>query len=356
MEKYSAKNIRTLNCVEAVRLRPGMYFGKMDMRGFSNFLDDFFSFVFKEMNAREFRLLLSDDWSGKIICKGVSGEIPLGIYDTMWTPGRWGMDAVLCLNASSGIFDAALYYEGKEMDFATFEKGIRKVKVEKEKRMKVDSWEINFHLDKGVWKDWVKWNQTHLSEVLKKHAFLRSGRKFVLEYESDGECFKHLFLFENGLNAQMELWSLQCWGSPVLPLRVEKEFDGFSIDCVLAFRTAWVDKPECVSYVNFQETIDGGTHVQALFEGLLKGISMYVNKNNRQGDWVVGENKLKEELLLVLHLEHETAHYDAAVKNKLMNPEIVIPISDFVADLFYEKLKGCPDGAEEILNRFRLIN
>jgi DNA gyrase subunit B/topoisomerase-4 subunit B len=98
------------------------------------------------------------------------------------------------------------------------------------------------------------------------------------------------------------------------------------------------------SFVNGQYTVDGGTHLSAFREGLLKGINEFA-KNRFEGDDV------REGLVGAVAIRLKEPVFESQTKNKLGNTEIRASLVNQVRDVVADQLHRNPKKAEKILHK-----
>ncbi len=103
-----------------------------------------------------------------------------------------------------------------------------------------------------------------------------------------------------------------------------------------AFTHAHGDNIAVFSFVNGQHTADGGTHLSAFLEGLLRGVNEFYNASYTSAD-------LKDGLTAAIALRIQNPIFESQTKNKLGNIEIKTPIvqqtRNAIVDLLYKNKK-----------------
>jgi len=211
---YSEDNIRTLDWQEHIRLRPGMYIGKL---GDGSSADDGIYILLKEIldnSIDEFRMksgkrieIKVDD--GKVTIRDFGRGIPLGkVVDAvskMNTGGKYdskafkksvGLNGVgtKAVNALSDYFRVRSFREGK-MKMAEFSRGIITENHDEKDTSDRNGTEISFIPDAEIFLHF-KYRKEYIERMLRNYAYLNPGLKILFNGET--------FYSENGLKDLLE--------------------------------------------------------------------------------------------------------------------------------------------------------
>ena len=102
------------------------------------------------------------------------------------------------------------------------------------------------------------------------------------------------------------------------------------------------------SFVNGQYTQDGGTHLSAFREGILKGVNEFAKKNFQGVD-------VREGIVGAILIKVKDPVFESQTKNKFSNAEIRAPIVQEVKDAVQNLLYKFPKRAKKSLSRFSLM-
>lgn len=283
---YTDDNIRTLEGLEHVRLRPGMYIGKL---GDGNASDDGIYVLIKEVidnSIDEFRMhfgstidiTLSDrtitvrDYGrgipqGKMVA-AVSVMNTGGKYDTKAFQKSVGLNGVgtKAVNALSAEFTVKSFRDGqvKQADFACG-------KLVKEYDLQPTSERngtlVSFTPDEQIFGKYA-FHEDFIETMLRNYSYLNTGLTMVFNGRK--------FVSRNGL---LDLLQERSTSEPLYPI-VHLKGD----DIEIAFTHSDQYGEEYYSFVNGQNTTQGGTHQTALREHLARTIKEYYNKNFELSD------------------------------------------------------------------------
>ncbi len=317
---YSDASIQTLSPLEHIRLRPSMYIGRL---GDGSNINDGIYILFKEILDNSIDEFISgygtkieiEREEKQIRVRDYGRGIPLGkvidCVSTMNTGAKYNDDVfqfsvglngvgTKAVNALSFSFEATSYRDGKYSK-AIFERG-NLTKKKSGKTSEENGTEIIFIPDDTIFIDY-EYNEEYIIQRLYNYAYLNTG----LSIYYNGKRFYS----KKGL---LDLLSKEVESENLYPIIHYK-----SKMLEFAFTHTSNYGESYFSYVNGQHTNDGGTHLSAFKEGILKGINEFFKKSYSSQDirdGIVGTISIK--------LQHPV--FESQTKNKLGNTEIRGPI------------------------------
>ena len=315
---YDEKSIQTLDALQHIRLRTGMYIGRLGdgshpLDGIyvmlkevvDNSVDEFIMGAGKKIDiTREGEVIYVRDYGrgiplGKVVdC--VSRINTGGKYNDDVFQFSVGLNGVgtKAVNALSAEFEVTSYREGKTVT-ATFAQG----KLQSEKKGKQgsapDGTAISFRPDPEIFGEYA-WGEEYVSHRLKYYAYLNSGLKLVYNGKS--------FQSKNGLS---DLLAKEIGDEPPLYDVVHCNTDRLEF----AFSHTNNYGEAYYSFVNGQYTNDGGTHQSAFREGLLKGVNEYAKKS------FAGED-VRDGLIGAVAIKLQDPVFESQTKNKLGSTDV----------------------------------
>ena len=348
---YSEDNIRTLEWQEHIRLRPGMYIGKL---GDGSSADDGIYILLKEIldnSIDEFRMKAGnkieiniDD--SKVTIRDFGRGIPLGkVVDAvskMNTGGKYdskafkksvGLNGVgtKAVNALSDYFKVKSIRDGKSKT-AEFSRGNILQNHEEIEDKDKNGTEITFVPDHEIFINF-KFRKEYIERMLRNYAYLNPGLKIIFNGET--------FFSENGLK---DLLQEELEGDILYPIIHLKDDD---IEVAITHS----DKSQMETYfsfVNGQNTTQGGTHLNAFREAYVKTIREFFNKNFDASD-------IRKSIIAAISINVEEPVFESQTKTKLGSNEIGPngpTIRTFVIDFLKNKLDNFlhqnPETAEAI--------
>ena len=278
--QYTDDNIRHLSDMEHVRTRPGMYIGRL---GDGSLPEDGIYVLLKEVidnSIDEFkmhagtRIEITIDDNLRVSVRDYGRGIPQGklieAVSVLNTGGKYDSKAfkksvglngvgVKAVNALSSHFEVASYREGK-VRRASFECGILKTDVTEDSQDENGTY-IYFEPDNTLFKDY-KFQDDIVENMLRNYTYLNTG--LAIMYNGRRILSRHGL--EDLLKDRMTNDSLY----PIIHLKGE--------DIEVAFTHANQYGEEYYSFVNGQNTTQGGTHQSAFKEHIAKTIKEFFGK------------------------------------------------------------------------------
>lgn len=347
-KEYDESTVKTLDALEHIRLRSGMYIGRL---GDGSNQDDGIYILVKEvvdnsvdefiMNQGNVIEILVDPEKGSVAVRDYGRGIPLGkvveCVSKINTGAKYNDDVfqfsvglngvgTKAVNALSEHFFVRSYREGKTVE-ASFSKGKllqEKKGVTKEK----NGTYVEFIPDREVFKKY-RFDPQYLLKRMWHYAYLNQGLKLKFNGEVIYSDNGLLDLINEEVGEEERLYA---------PLY----FRSKKIEFAFAHTHSYGEN--YFSFVNGQYTSDGGTHLSAFREGLLKGINEYAKKSFQGVD-------VREGILGCFLAKVKEPVFESQTKNKLSNPDVRTPIVQEVKDAVIDLLYKNPDTAKIILER-----
>ena len=350
--QYTEDNIRSLDWKEHIRLRPGMYIGKL---GDGSSADDGIYILLKETIDNcidEFVM-----GAGKTIDISVQGEkvivrdygrgIPLGkvvdVVSKMNTGGKYdtrafkksvGLNGVgtKAVNALSAYFKVESTRDGKSKS-AEFETGnlVNEELLEETTRRR--GTKITFIPDEAIFKKY-KYRNEYVERMLKNYVYLNPGLTIVFNGVK--------FFSENGLKDLLEdNNSKEDLLYPIIHLK------GHDIEVAITHSKTQYSE-EYHSFVNGQHTSQGGTHQAAFREAVVKTLRDFYGKNYDASD-------IRKSIISAISIKVMEPVFESQTKTKLGStdmggglPTVRTYINDFIGKQLDNYLHKNPETAEKI--------
>jgi topoisomerase-4 subunit B len=345
---YDESKIQTLDSLEHIRLRSGMYIGRL---GNGNQYDDGIYVLLKEIidnSIDEFIMKNGDKIEVELKDKLVSVRdygrgIPLGKlvdcvskintgakYNTDVFQFSVGLNGVgtKAVNALSSFFRVKSFRDGKSKE-AVFEAGKLKSETDGEQGENETGTYFEFIPDEKIFGDY-QFNAEFIEQRLWSYAYLNRGLKLFFnrqKFESRGGL-KDLLVAEVGDNRIYDI----CY------------FNSKDNKLEFAFTHTEQYGEGYFSYVNGQYTSAGGTHESAFREGILKGVREYSGKNYDAQD-------VRDGIVAAVSIRLENPIFESQTKNKLGNTNIRGDVSNMVKDAVADFLHKHADTAEILLRK-----
>ncbi|MCR5270065.1 MAG: type IIA DNA topoisomerase subunit B [Prevotella sp.] len=353
---YNDDNIRTLSGTEHIRLRPGMYIGRL---GDGQLPEDGIYVLLKEVidnSIDEFKMKAGDrieinvedqlrvsvrDYGrgipqGKMI-EAVSVLNTGGKYDSKAFKKSIGLNGVgvKAVNALSAHFEVQSFRDGKVRK-AVFEKG-KLVSDVTEDTQDENGTYIYFEPDNTLFLNY-KFHDDIVENMLRNYTYLNTGLAIMY----NGRRILSRRGLEDLLKDRMSADALY----PIIHLQGE--------DIEVAFTHANQYGEEYYSFVNGQHTTQGGTHQSAFKEHIAKTIKEFFQKNFEYGDIRTG-------IVAAIALNVEEPMFESQTKIKLgsltMEPNGGVSINKYVGDFIKEEVDNYlhknADVAEAMLQKIQ---
>ncbi|WP_284452568.1 DNA topoisomerase IV subunit B [Parachlamydia acanthamoebae] len=346
-KKYDESSVKTLGALEHIRLRSGMYIGRL---GDGSHPDDGIYIMVKEVidnSVDEFimkhgnRIIIGvDPEQGLISVRDFGRGIPLGkVIDCVSqinTGAKYNDDVfqfsvglngvgTKAVNALSSHFLVRSHREGKSME-AVFSQG-KLIREKSQKTSEPDGTYVEFIPDKEIFKKF-RFEPEYIQKRLWHYAYLNTG--LILEYNGQD------IYSENGL---LDLLNEEVTEDRLYePLYYRGKLLEFAFLHTQSYGESYF------SFVNGQYTSDGGTHLSAFREGILKGVNEYSKKNFQGVD-------LREGIVGTVAVRIKDPVFESQTKNKLGNTELRGPLVQEVKDAVVNMLYKNPSTANSIIER-----
>ncbi|PKG50982.1 MULTISPECIES: DNA topoisomerase IV subunit B [Olleya] len=350
--KYTEDNIRSLDWKEHIRMRPGMYIGKL---GDGSSPDDGIYILLKEVldnSIDEFvmgagKTIEISIQGSKVIVRDYGRGIPLGkvvdVVSKMNTGGKYdskafkksvGLNGVgtKAVNALSSYFRVESSRDGKSAS-ADFAQGNLMDEEFLEETTRRKGTKVSFVPDEIIFKNY-KYRAEYIVKMLKNYVYLNPGLTIVFNGEK--------YYSENGLKdllaekiAETDLLY------PIIHLR------GDDIEVALTHSKTQYSE-EYNSFVNGQNTTQGGTHLNAFREGIVKTIRDFFGKQYDASD-------IRKSVVSAVAIKVMEPVFESQTKTKLGStdmggelPTVRTYITDFLKTYLDNYLHKNPETADKI--------
>lgn len=347
-KNYDESTVQTLDALTHIRLRSGMYIGRL---GDGTHADDGIYVLLKEVvdnGIDEFimgegsRITVTvDHETGMASVRDYGRGIPLGkVIDCVSqinTGAKYNDDVfqfsvglngvgTKAVNALSSHFLVRSYRDGQSME-AVFSQG-KLLSKKKGKTNEKNGTYVEFIPDDEIFKKF-RFQDDFIHKRIKNYAYLNTG--LTLEY--NGEKIKS----DNGL---LDLLSDEVSDDERLyqPLHYRGEKLEFAFLHTQSYGESYF------SFVNGQYTADGGVHLSAYREGILKGVNDFAKKNFQGVD-------VREGIVGTVLIKVKDPVFESQTKNKLGNSEVRGPIVQEVREAVANLLYKHKDVATKLIER-----
>lgn len=349
---YTEDNIRSLDWKEHIRMRPGMYIGKL---GDGSSADDGIYILLKEVldnSIDEFvmgagKTIEISIQGSKVIVRDFGRGIPLGkvvdVVSKMNTGGKYdskafkkavGLNGVgtKAVNALSDYFRVESTRDGYSVA-AEFNQGSLINHDDKIESSRRKGTKVTFIPDQTIFKNF-KYRNEYISRMLKNYVYLNPGLTIIFNGEK--------FFSENGLK---DLLSERINENDMLYPIVH--ISGEDIEVAITHSKTQYSE-EYHSFVNGQNTTQGGTHLLAFREGLVKTIREFYGKSYDSSD-------IRKSIVSAVSIKVMEPVFESQTKTKLGStdmggdlPTVRTYVNDFLKNSLDNYLHKNPNIAESI--------
>ena len=350
--EYGDDNIQTLEWQEHVRMRPGMYIGKL---GDGSSADDGIYILLKEVidnsidefvmgAGKQIEVRIEDN---KVSVRDFGRGIPLGkvvdVVSKMNTGGKYdsrafkksvGLNGVgtKAVNALSSYFYVASVRDGQKKS-ASFSLGVLQEESPLEASNERRGTLVEFVPDGTIFKNY-KFRSEYVVRMLKNYTYLNPGLVIVYNGEK--------FFSENGLkDLLLEDNNEEDFAYPIIHLR------GEDIEIALTHSQSQYSE-QYYSFVNGQNTTQGGTHLAAYREAIVATLRNYYNKPYDASD-------IRKSIIGAISIKVMEPVFESQTKTKLGStemgdglPTVRTYITNLVQKHLDDYLHKQPEIAEEI--------
>lgn len=352
---YTEDNIKTLDWREHIRMRPGMYIGKL---GDGSSQDDGIYVLLKEIidnsidefvmgAGKTIEISLSDS---EVSVRDYGRGIPLGkmvdAVSKMNTGGKYdsrafkksvGLNGVgtKAVNALSSFFKVQSIRDNKTR-IAEFSYGNLTCEEEKETTIRKGT-KITFVPDPEIFKNF-KYRKEYVERMLKNYVYLNPGLKIIFNGEE--------FYSENGLKDLLTDNIDEEIVYDIIHLR------GEDIEIALTHSRSSYSETY-YSFVNGQNTTQGGTHLSAFKEAVVKTVRDFFNKNYDPSD-------IRKSIISAIAIKVIEPVFESQTKTKLgstdMGPDLPTVrtfVNDFVKTQLDNFLHKNPEVAQSLEKKIK---
>ena len=376
---YTAEDIKVLEGMEAVRLRPAMYIGSNGEMGLHHLVYEVVDNSVDEAlagHATQIDVTIHIDNSITVVDDGrgipvddmvIDGEkVPAaqvvltklhagGKFDSSNYKVSGGLHGVgvSCVNALSHQFDLEIWRDGHVWEQA-YSKGDPQTKLKKTGTTKKRGTKIHFLPDKEIFTA-TEYNFDTLAQRLRELAFLNKGLEITLTDErltdpKTGEAKKLVFKYAGGIAEFIKHLNR---GKSVLhdkPIYMEAERDGVAMEIALQYNDGYSET--VFSFANNINTVDGGSHLSGFRTSLTRTINYAGQqlglfkdvKENLTGDDV------REGLVAVVSVKLPQPQFEGQTKGKL-NSDIAGIVQAFLNERLGAFFEQNPPVARKIINK-----
>lgn len=375
---YNEGDIRVLEGLEAVRLRPGMYIGSTGPRGLHHLVYEVVDNAVDEALAgyctaiditihKDNAITVVDNGRGIPVGKHPKEKIPTvevvltklhagGKFDGEGYKVSGGLHGVgvSCVNALSTRLEVVTKRDGGAYKIA-FERGLTVEKLERIGDSKKTGTTVSFWPDPEIFTDTTVYDYDTLANRFREMAFLNKGLKISLHDErvtdAEGNPRTEVFQANGGI---VDFVKYLNEGKETLnkPVYFEAESEDGTVEVALQWSTSYSTN-SVMAFANNINTHEGGTHLDGFKQAITRTINEYARGKGllKDKDPNLSGEDAREGLAAIISVKLHDPQFEGQTKTKLGNTEIRPLVQNAVTRGLAEYLEENPTPAKRIVSK-----
>ena len=367
-QTYNEDNIKILEGLEAVRKRPSMYIGNIDVAGLHHLVYEVVDNSIDEAMAGHCSLInviIHTDNSVSVEDNGRG--IPVGIHKTEKIPA---LEVVMTRLHAGGKFDDHSYkvsgglhgvgvsvvnalaetleveiYSGGQIHFQTYTRGVKSSELKVVGATDKKGTKVYFKPDSEIFTT-TEYSYDILVKRLRELAFLNKGVRITIEDERDDQ--KDEFFYEGGLVQFVEYLNRR--NSAIHEaVFIEGTRSDVQMEVAIQYNDSFTEK--LFSFANNINTIEGGFHLIGFKSALTRTINQYAANGNLPKNLqakITGDD-VREGLTAVISVRIKSPQFEGQTKTKLGNSEVKGLVESLVNDKLGAFFEENPAVARKII-------
>lgn len=377
-QSYDADQIRVLEGLEAVRMRPGMYIGSTTQRGLhhliyeivDNSIDESLAGYCSEIrvtvfeddsvevqdNGRGIPVAIKDDADGKSALEVVhtvlhaGGKFGDGGYKV--SGGLHGVGASV-VNALSEKFTVEVSRDGKIWK-QTYSKGVPYAPVAPIGDTQTTGTKTHFWPDGTIFETTIIDTEV-IANRLQEMAFLNKGLRIVFidkkVLTETGQPTEQVFEYEGGISSYVAHLNDSKNVLHPDPFYCDEEQDGVAVEVSFQYTDSYSEN--LLSFANNINTHHGGTHMTGFRNALTRIVNDYGRKNNliKDNDANLSGDDVREGLTAIVSVKVPNPQFEGQTKEKLGNGEVQGIVQSVLNDKLSDWLELNPKPAKGVIQK-----
>lgn len=369
--EYSAGSIKILEGLEAVRKRPSMYIGNVDLEGLHHLVYEVVDNSIDEAMAGhcdtilvtihpDLRVSVEDNGRGIPVEMHKTENIPACevVMTKLHAGGKFDKDSykvsgglhgvgISVVNALSQILEMEIYKNNK-IYCQSYSKGNKLTELTVKGDTDKQGTKITFSPDFDIMNENEFVFET-LSRRMRELAFLNKGVRIIIEDERSAE--KENFYYEGGIVSFVEYLNRSCTALHE-PIHIEGDKSDVHIEVAIQYNDTFKEK--LYSFANNIRTIEGGFHVSGFKGALTRTVNSYVSSGsnnlpkNMQNIKISGDD-MREGLAVIISVKLMEPQFEGQTKTKLGNNEIKGVVESLLNEKLGHFLEENPNTAKKII-------
>ena len=371
MSNYGVKDIKTLEGIEAIRLRPGMYIGSVGPEGvrhitleiISNAVDEYLNGHCTQCSiavGTDGVIRITDNGRGVPFGKAEDGsETLVNVYTKLHTGAKFDSDGKTGYNTSGGMngvgakatnalssyFAVESVRDGKSA-YAVFEKGELKSYKESTFTKGLHGTTISFKPDETIFKEGIRLDYAALKKQIQELAYLSPGLVLNFKFEDKDE---EVVNSQNGIKDYIDDLNKEK-NKLTSVFYTENMEDRIGVKIAMQYNDTYTDM-----YRLYTNSIpnSAGTHLTGFRTALTATINDYARDNKllKEKDANITGEELKEGLVLVLSFIMPDPVFSGQTKDVLSSSEARTAVQRLVSKEIKVWLDANPKDAKAIVDK-----
>jgi DNA gyrase subunit B len=375
--QYTADNIQVLEGLEAVRMRPAMYIGDVNVRGLHHLVYEVVDNSIDEAMGgycNKIDVIIRADNSISVEDNGRG--IPTGLHEkenrsalevvmtVLHAGGKFDKGSykvsgglhgvgVSCVNGLSAHLKAEVFRDGKSY-IQEYECGKPLYSVKEVGTSAKNGTKITFSPDGTIFQTTV-YDYSILASRMRELAFLNRKITITLTDErekgDDGQVKSEIFHSERGLPDFIAYLDESREKLIPFPITIEGERNDVPVEISMQYNVSFSENLH--SYVNNINTHEGGTHLAGFRRGLTRTLKNYADKTGMLSKlkFDINGDDFREGLTAIISVKVPEPQFEGQTKTKLGNNDVMGIVDQIVSEHLSNYLEENPKEARTIVNK-----
>ena len=370
--EYSADNIRVLEGLEAVRIRPGMYIGSTSQRGLhhciyeivDNSIDESLAGFCTDIHVtihKDNSITVEDNGRGiPVDIKPDSGKSALEIVHTvLHAGGKFGDGGYKVSGGLHGVGASVVnalsekyIVEVSRQGFVwrqEYMRGEPVAPVEKGEPTDKTGTKTTWWPDPEIFTETTEIDCDVIANRLREMAFLNKGLKIIFSRHDSEEI--ETFHYEGGIGSYVEFLNKNKTVLHEKPIYIDKVVGQLQVEVAMQYTESYTES--VLSFANNINTHSGGTHLTGFRNSITRVLNDYARKNNilKDSEQNLSGEDVREGLTAIVSVKIPNPEFEGQTKEKLGSQEAMGAVQDAVRDKLQEWLEFNPKIAKTIIEK-----
>ncbi len=376
-QNYTAENITVLEGLEAVRKRPAMYIGDVNIRGLHHLVYEVVDNSIDEAMAgycNKIDVIIHEDNSITVTDNGRG--IPTDFHEK---EQRSALEVVMTVLHAGGKFDKDTYkvsgglhgvgvsvvnalskkllvtvHRGGKVFQQEYQYGKPMYPIKTVGDTDRNGTIVTFKPDNSIFIT-EHYDSEILTSRLRELAFLNKGITLTItderEKDEQGNFFSETFFSKEGLRDFIDYLDANREKLMPEPISIEGEKNGIPMEISMQYNTSFSENMH--SYVNNINTHEGGTHLSGFRRALTRTLKSYADKTGMLAKlkFDINGDDFREGLTAIISVKVQEPQFEGQTKTKLGNNEVMGVVDQLVSELLSYYLEEHPKEARTIVNK-----